>query len=368
MANQTITIEDIARRLNVSKATVSYVLSGKARRVGVSEEMTRRVREAAKELKYVPNHWAKALSSQRTGMISVIFDTLLMGWSQRVMDGIEEVLIDANYTAAIYAHTIASSRNNHLLKSEERKVLSILERRDEGVICQIVDQFKPQYKKLITAGVPMVFLNEIEDMAGLETVDRVGWDSGQAAEVAVKHLIDCGYKRIGYFGLQLAVKSCHERYAAYLSVMQQAGLAVNPQWIINQKPISPLPPYTDLATQFKEMILGDSPKPDAIFVMNDYLAIHLLGIMRECGLKTPDDIALVGMGELDVTSVAGLTTMREPLYEIGRQAAKILLNRIQNPSAEPVFEHITCNELIIRNSTAGKAKPQTNSVESMPKG
>lgn len=354
MAKRTVTINDIAEYLAISKATVSYVLNGKARKVGVSEQTSRRVADAARKLGYVPNHWARTLRGRRTGIISVFFDTLIMGWSQRVMEGIEKVLLDKEYSATIYAHTDTVSRDERFLRSEEKKILSVLERRDEGVICQVIPQMKDQYFRLVEANVPLVFLNEIEDMADFEGVDKVTWDSGPAAEVAVRHLISQGYRKIGYYGLQLEVRSCRERLGAFRSVMDEAGLEVYEDWIINQTATSPLPPYTDLVTQLRELLSGGGPRPEAFFVMNDYLAIHVIGLLKEMGIKIPGDIALIGMGELDVSPVAGLSTVREPLREMGAASAQMILNRIDNPYLKPVHEKITCNDLIVRDSTLPK--------------
>lgn len=353
MAKQLVTIDDIASRLDVSKATVSYVLSGKAEAAGVSKARVEQVLRVAEQLGYVPNRWAKALRANRTKMISVIFWNLEMGWSQRVMEGVEQCLLKNDYTVAIYAHTFASSCDEHFLKLEEKKIYSILERRDEGVICQLSEVFKHQYRQLLSAGLPMVLLNEVQDMSGFERADRVLWDSAPAAQTAVRFLLGRGYRRIGYIGLQLPVRSCQERYQAYVSTMQQAGIDVAPEWVINPDPGEGFYPSDLLWKEQAKAVLSqkETARPEAFFVMNDRMAVHLIDIIRNLGLRIPQDVGLIGMGELDVTFAAGLTTMREPLTEMGKRAAEILLARIENPKMPPVQERIICNDLIIRSST-----------------
>jgi len=345
---KTVSILTVAKESGYSKTTVGNVLSGQAKKCGVADTTAEKVREVAKRLGYVPNHMARSLRQKRTGIISVLFTTLKMGWAEKALQGIEEVLRQHHYSTVILCHSQDYLRDTSGDDSSCDKVFSILQRRDEGVIFQPSPKNKKDYLELESSLIPTVFMGSLlNDMRGLEQLSSAVWDCGPAAETAVQYLIDTGRKRIGFVGSQHGVQSDTIRYDSYCNVLQEAGIEIHPDWVLWGKPYSP--PSVE---EFKTVLCGNSQRPDAFFVINDLQAVNTLDILDTLGLKVPDDVAVIGMGDLDVCGLhsINLTTMREPIEEIGSVSAETVLELITHQNREPIHRKVPCNEIRIRGT------------------
>jgi DNA-binding LacI/PurR family transcriptional regulator len=127
--------------------------------------------------------------------------------------------------------------------------------------------------------------------------------------------------------------------------MNDAGLEVRDQWVVWHQLDKPI--TSDLLAP----LFNNGPdKPDAIFAINDSFAALLIELLLERQISVPDDVSVVGMGDLRITRTCGITTMREPLEDIGREAAEILMELIKNPDHEPLRKKLYCNDLIIRRT------------------
>lgn len=343
---QKVTITTIAKHLGISHQTVSNVLSGKAEKRKVAESTAVKVQKAADKLGYVPNLWARNLQSKKTGAVSVLFNGLHLDWAERIENSVEGVLERWGYLATISIYgrlpMYASTSN----ETEKRKIQTILQRRDEGVIIQPSPYTKSGYELLRKWKMPMVFIGSVlSDLAGLEDVSYVIWDCGPAAKKAVQHLINTGRKRIAFVGGKHGVDSDAVRFNAYKQVMNDAGLEVRDQWVVWHQLDKPI--TSDLLAP----LFNNGPdKPDAIFAINDSFAALLIELLLERQISVPDDVSVVGMGDLRITRTCGITTMREPLEDIGREAAEILMELIKNPDHEPLRKKLYCNDLIIRRT------------------
>jgi len=182
---KSVTIVDIAKDLGISHGTVGYVLSGQAKKRGVAEQTSRRVKEAAKRMGYVPHHWARTLRKKRTGMVSILFPSLEMSWAARAMIGIEKTFMPKGYTPVITLYG-AWIKDDRLVDFNSRidhaKIEMILQRRDEGIICQPNHRVREGYVLINEQHVPMVFIGSLmNNMEGLENVNSVIWDCRPAA-------------------------------------------------------------------------------------------------------------------------------------------------------------------------------------------
>ena len=333
---------DVAQFAGVSQTTVSIVMRGHAERRNISPETTRRVLHAAEELNYVPNGIARNLRQQRSGSIGVLVIDLQLGWAAGVLRGMNEVFDATDYTAFVAVHENARRR-------ARKELLSCLERRDEGVICQPVPGEFEIYTPLQRAGVPLILLGDCPE--DTPDVSFVGWDSGPAARVAVEHLVQTGRKRIAFVGVDYPMRMTHARYAAYLAVLREAGLGRNDGWVVTL-PSDPSGGRV-LSSSLDRMFAPGCDHPDGIFALNDALALATLEELHDRGIPVPDDVALIGMGDLPMTRHSGisLSTMKEPTEEMGRQAAQLILDLIEDPSRGPVQGLITCQELKARRTT-----------------
>ena len=343
-----VTAEALAKLLGVSRATVSIVLRGDAQRRKISHATTQRVLDAAKRHNYVPNQAARMLRRRRADMIGVIFPNFSLDWAERVMTGMLELLEPSPYTPFVATH-----RFHPALFTKE--VLSSLERRDDVLICHPLPGLDEVYQRLAAGSVPVIFLGDRPVGKGPAAgFSSVVWDSGAAARTAVQHLVDLGRRRIGFLGIDYPMEMSQARAAAYRSVLAGAGLKVDPKWVF-------LPPASSTLAQIvdpglDQMFAPGRPAPDAIFVLNDGIAMPMLESLARRGIRVPEDVAVVSMGDLPLTGhrAVGLSTMREPVEEMGRRAAELAIRLIEDPSAGPVRHSIEVAELHARRTTIGE--------------
>jgi len=342
-----VTIIDVAEDAGFSKSTVGYVLSGQAKKRRVADKTAQKVRNAAKKLGYIPNHHARSLQGHSTKMISLLFTSLKLGWAESVMSGIENILDRNDYHSVIIRHSWAFLKNVSDNEDIGSNAIGILQRRDEGAICQPSPKLKQDYAMLLEASLPMVFIGSIlSDMTDLEKVSSVIWDCCPAVREAVRYLIKTGRKKIGFVGADHGVKSDITRFNAYKDTLEDAGLEMDQRRILWGGRYS-----APTVGQYKELI-NSSARPDAFFAINDSLAINTLEIFDDIGVKAPDDIAVIGMGNLPISSLKqiGLTTVNEPLEEIGSESAKVLLELISSSDPEPIHKKVSGKKIEVRKT------------------
>lgn len=340
--NNSVTAADIAKRVGVSRSTVSIVLRGHAKRRSISEKTTQQVLAVARELQYVPNHLATSLRRGRSGTIGVILGNLKADWAESVMEGMAEVLHASDYMPFITMH-----RGNSTLA--ERELNSCLRRCDEGIICLPLVLKPDLYERIQKAGVPLVFLGDRPQ--GMSGLSLVGWDSEIAACVAVNHLIETGRRRIAYLGIDYPMELAPARLDAYRKIVAEAGLSVEDRCVIS------VPTTWDqnqvVAHAYEQLFASGHEWPDAIYTVNDGLAIGLLEVLDSRGVRVPEDVAVIGMGDYPMTghSMISLSTVKEPCEEMGRQAAQTIIDLIREPGREPICRLIPGHTLKVRRTT-----------------
>jgi DNA-binding LacI/PurR family transcriptional regulator len=336
------TITGIAEQLGLSHATVSYVLSGKAKKNKVSFETVGKVREMAHRLNYVPNQAAQSLVKRRSGTISVLFHDLRMDWANDVLQGISSVLLPKEYTPFLAVHRAVP-------KIFEQEITSVCKRRDEGLLCHpsiCVKDYK-QFSPLTDMGIPIVFMGDVpEGWADLPTINSVIWNCGPAVKLLIRHLIETGRRRIAFFGVSSGNDSDIRRLKAYQETLEDAGLDVKKEWIVWSQD-------EKVGKDVKSLFANKRNSPDAVFALNDSAAIMVLAELDRLGIEVPGDVALAGVGDLTMVrnSRIALTTMREPLYEIGKISAEIIMDIIRKPDQPAIKRFINYNELKIRKTT-----------------
>lgn len=345
-----VTITAIAKEVGLSVGAVSFVLSGQAKKRGIAPKTADLVRETATRLGYVPHYWAQSLQKKRTGLISVLFDSLEMNWAGRVMQGITGVLGQGDYTPVIGLYFKMPLLNEDISGIAHREILSILMRRDEGLICTPRIEVVEDYKILLKHGLRIIFIGGLlDEMEGLEGIHSVIWDCGPAAKKIVQHLISTGRKKIAFVGARHGHKSDMVRYNAYKETLCDAGIELDDNLVV-WGPAFEVLPIEMIESLFKDT----SNRPDAIFAMNDSIAITLLDMLEDLGINVPSEVAIAGMGDLPVTKVksVGITTVSEPLEEIGRQASMLLMELNEDKHGGTVHLKIEGSDLKIRKTTA----------------
>jgi LacI family transcriptional regulator len=300
------------------------------------------VLEAAKAANYVPNRAARSLRLSRSDGLGVIVADFRADWAEQFLNGMLGVLDSTRFSPFVAVHRFDEARSRKELQTS-------LERRDEGIVCQPLPKQEEVYRQIAAAGTPLVLLGDYP--ARMSGCSYVVWDSGPAAAVAVRHLIEVGRRRIAYLGVDYPMVMSRRRYAAYVSTLREAGLVPERKW----EYVAPATTNLDaVMTAALRQFFGDpDSRPDAIFCLNDGLAMPLLQRLEAEGIRVPHDVAVMGMGDLPFTGYAGigLSTVREPITEIGREAALSVLQLIEHPEQGPVQKVIPSLDLRVRRTT-----------------
>jgi DNA-binding LacI/PurR family transcriptional regulator len=310
-------IKEVAEMAGVSVGTVSHVITGS---VNVSEPLRMKVQAAIRKLNYHPNHVARSLKTSRTRTLGIIVPDLTIPFFPRVIRGAEAAARKRDYSL------IAVNSDDD--GERQKDLLSLLRsQRVEGILLVVAAAPTPlnQISLILDAGIPVVCLDRIPDRV---PVDSVSVEDLEAADMGVSHLIEMGHRRIAIVTGPLALKNERRRLQGYHQALQRAGIKIDKQliWTGNLRP-------ADVEVLCRTR-LASPPPPDAVFSTNGPTALATLRAFRECGLRTPEDIAFATFDELNVDDLftPSITTVVQPAYDIGFRAAEILLDRINDPA------------------------------------
>jgi LacI family transcriptional regulator len=341
------TLSDIARHAGTSTMAVSVVLNGARSNTRVSEATRRRITEIASSLNYSPNAMAQGLKRQRTNTLGVLFSwagshAVHSLFSAAVLDGIVSGAAAAGYHILLYTKAWQSAAESSV---------SFSDRRTDGVIVVAPRESSDVVSGLAALGLPVTVLSSVTDVAG---VPFVAIDNQTGVRLALDHLYSLGHKRIAFAGYGLDRISMRERHATYFDWMAEHDLPVRDGYVRDD-----LRPGNDSgnAEQLHEL-LRLPQRPTAVFAVTDDLASEVLDAARSTGLSVPQELSVVGFDDILLASltVPKLTTVRLPLLEMGQQAARLLIEVVEekrNPTDQASKQaHIVKPELIVRASTS----------------
>lgn len=332
--NRRSSIQDVATKAGVSKATVSHVINGTR---FVEEETKQRVLQAIEALSYRPSVAARSLTTKRSQTIGIVVSDVSNTFFAEVLKGIENIFLSKNYSLIV-------CNTNETLERERLYLDLLLSQKVDGVIAAATSQ---QWDVLETASLqhlPMVFVDRKFD--GFHQQPYVGADNRGGAYLGTTHLIERGYREIGVLAGFERLSSMRERFEGYRRAMQDNNLPMREEWMIT----SPL--NIEAGYEAARRILTLPERPRALFLNNNFLNLGTLLAVHDLGLRCPEDIALVGFDDHPWAAVASppLTVVRQPAEEIGRTAAEMLLTIINGGEPENPHIILPC-EVIVRQST-----------------
>jgi DNA-binding LacI/PurR family transcriptional regulator len=340
------TIVDIAARVGVAPMTVSRVIND----IGyVSEVMSEKVMRVVKELNYHPNGLARSLKRQRTQVIGILLPDIANPFSAELVHGIQDVLIEHSYASFI-------SISDRSTEREQAALRAMLDHRADGLIIATRETKAGNdfLLGLIERNLPMVVVGR---MLNHPRVDRVTADHWSGAYQAVEHLISLGHRRIGFIGVSPINGAGLRRYQGYLDALRDNGLPLDEKLIVGPATQSG-PGYSTQEDGYAGMksLLALKKPPTAVFARNDFTAIGAICAIRDAGLEIPGAVAVVGFDDVAIAaySTPPLTTVRQPTTEQGREAARLLLERIQGGNERERREICLGCDLIIRQSTVAR--------------
>lgn len=331
------TIKDLAKELNLSASTVSRALRDHP---DISPLTKKRVISLANKLDYHPDSIAQSLQTQKTKTIGVIVPEIKQPFFASVINGIEELAYSAGYTIIV-------CQSNETYDREVLYTRTLVSHRVAGLLVSLsqTTQNLDHFKALQRRGVPIVFFDRVND--DIEA-SKVVVDDYNGAFAAVDHLIKSGYKRIAHLAGPKNLSISKYRLKGYKDALKLGNRPYNEELVVYGGLDD-----TDGVVGFQKL-LSLEILPDAVFAVNDPVATGAFLTIKEHGLKIPDDVALVGFSNTNVSSLLDppLTTVEQPTYEIGKTAVQLLLAQINNSEENfvPQFE-VLKTHLIIRGST-----------------
>lgn len=333
-----VSITEIAKRLNVSHSTVSRVLNNRGRRFA-SEETTRHILELAAELNYRPNRLASGLLRGKTNMIGVVTGRCNSCYIGNVVEGVRQGCDNHNYQVLL-------GRANNNEDEESKQVRLLLDYKVDGLIC-VADGWDNEHilqwlDEVLARSLPCVI---VDSRAFASKVDSVVTDDVAGAATATRYLIELGHRRICHVSAGEFRTTAVDRRNGYVIALAEAGIPLDPDLIRGWA-------YDiQSAIDATRRLLGASPRPTAIFAANDDAAYWVWRTVEELGLKVPDDVSIVGYGNLDVSLGLGLTTMDQSPMRIGATVVEVLMRRMAETDEPPSLLELETT-LVRRRSTA----------------
>ncbi|MBX6354258.1 MAG: LacI family DNA-binding transcriptional regulator [Micromonosporaceae bacterium] len=328
-------IDDVARLAGVSTATVSRALRG----LPVVSELTRmRVLEAAKQLGYVASPNASRLAGGKTRSVAVVVARITRWFFATVVEAAEETLHQAGYDMVLY--------NLGGRPESRRKLFSgpTLTHRADALMLVCTPLDAPDIATVERLAIPVVAVSECVRQWPTVCIDDVA-----AARTAMEHLLTLGHRRIAHIGGegadQLAGNVHLNRRRGYLEALRAAGIEPDPA--------------LDIKAEFSlggairattELLRRGEP-PTAIFAACDEMAMGAMAVLREAGLRVPEDVSVIGIDDHDMAAAVGLSTVAQPAAEQGQLAATMLLERLYGVTEAPAAPTVLPTRLVVRGST-----------------
>ncbi|MGZ3600664.1 MAG: LacI family DNA-binding transcriptional regulator [Ktedonobacterales bacterium] len=333
------TISEIARQAGVSITTVSKVLNHMP---GVAPETRERVEQVIVQHQYVQNHAARQLRKSQSGLIDLAIMRLEGGYDLGIMHGVQDVLENTGHRLVVFA----THEDENL---ERRWLRRVLEQVSDGVLLLLPYERTGLTDILVENHIPFVAIGDRNDQQ--VTFPSIGSTIWQGGYVATEYLIGLGHRRIGIITLPLSRRTSRARLAGYREALESANIPVDPSLIIESGDL--------LGSGYQETCaLLDLPDPPtAIFAGNDAQAAGVYRALYARGIKIPSMMSVIGFDDVMYAPQMPppLTTVRQPLVEIGRMAATLLLRIIEGESLE-VNQVELSTSLVIRDSCASPAK------------
>ena len=327
-------LADVAKRANVAISTVSRTISGRGK---ISHETQEVIRQAMRELGYQPNRVARRLRSSRGrgGLIGLIIPNVQNSFFSDLARGVEDECYALNYAVFLCNYDEDAAK--------QRMYLDVLQAESvDGIIIPPLSEHDSAIRQLAQRGLPVVCVDRsLADVA----IDKVEVDNRRGAFEAVQHLLAKGHRRIGIITGPRNTSTGRDRLLGYRDAHLAAHVPIDEELVR----------FGDFKEQcgrtYAEQLLALANPPTALFTCNNLMTIGALHVVAERQLRIPEQLAVVGFDDMMLADVftPPLTMISQPAYDVGRNAARLLFKRIQEPG-KPVEEIVLSPRLIVRRS------------------
>jgi LacI family transcriptional regulator len=345
-----ITLDDIAKKLKVSRVTVSKALRGHP---DISEKTANRIRKIASDLGYSPNFIARNLSARRSNMLGVVIPKIAHFFFGSVIEAIYNTAFDNNYETILTVSQENAER-------EKKHIQTLVSMRVDGIIISISQETKDVeiFKWITKMGIPVVFVDRKPEppLAGFSSVqvdDRGG--AFRATEQAIK----VGYRKLGFVGGNPWLNIGKDRLLGFEQSLKEHGIPLNPDWIVHGG-------YgKDDGYQAFMQLRNAGKLPEFIFAATYPVALGIYEATRELGLRIPDDVDVICFGDSDMNHFISpsLSCVSQPTRELGTKAVHMILDAIKHPDEVPEQHVEIPTELILRETCIRKNSPPSDRKE-----
>jgi LacI family transcriptional regulator len=326
------TIYDIARKAEVSIATVSRVMNDSP---AISDKTREKVLNIADEIGYYPQAYAQGLARKKKNRIMILVPVISNYFFMEVLAGIQDEISGSNLELNIF-------NVSDIGESFYAQIETIIKKQSaDGYILISTHLKDSEFKNLLKYGTPITLVDEMH--SGL---DSIAVDNNKGSQKAVEYFIDQGYTKIAFIIASRSAKPIVKRIDGYKKALTKASITINESLIVTGKSM-----YRDGFSEqngYEAMkkLLQRSDLPDACFCASDIQAIGAMKAMLEQDIKIP----VIGYDDITISSFIGLSTIRQPMYKMGTLAIKKMVQRMKNSSLQAVQTTLTA-ELILRSST-----------------
>lgn len=334
-AAKPVTLRDLATHLGLSRSTVSMVLSNSPVAQGLTPETRERVLKAARELNYKANYFARMLNNKRSHMVGILSSDLSEGYNAGLLTAIERRLIVSNYLYFVSSHYW-----NEALIRQRMEVFA--ERGVEGLI--LINTPIDTLPHL-----PVVSIGHWDDSL---PISRIIFDNEHGAKLALEHIHALGHRQIAYFKGHASSSDSSSRWRGFEQTAQSLNLTIRPENVVQliriEEGLNPIREGYHAAQE----LLRSKVSFTALMAFNDLSAIGAINAFREAGKRIPEDISVVGFDDIKIATVfqPSLTTVQQPLTEMGTMAAQEILSSIEDSTLDP-RSILVQPQLIVRQST-----------------
>ncbi|MFN8110270.1 MAG: LacI family DNA-binding transcriptional regulator [Thermoleophilia bacterium] len=336
---RTVTIATVARHAGVGTGTVSRVINGAP---GVAPDTRDRVLAVIRTLDYQPSQIARSLSLGRTSSIAAVVPFFTHPSAVERLRGVVRTLTEERYDIALHDVELREQRDLRL------RALAAPSGKADGVVIVSLPPTDAEVQRFVEAGTPVVLLDAHHPQLPSIVTDNVA-----GGELATRHLLDLGHRRIAFIGDPPAnpygFTSSVDRRTGYTNALVAHGITPDPAYIAEGAH------DREVAYGLTEALMdGPMPPPTAVFVASDTQALGVLAAARDRGLRVPDDLSVIGFDDIETAELVGLTTVRQPLQHSGELAARLLLQAIRGEDPDPMLTTLRI-ELSVRSTTAPPA-------------
>lgn len=337
--SRTVSLKELAAHVGLSPTSLSLVLNNSPKAKSIPQETKDRILAAAAKYNYRPNHLARSLRVQRTHTLGILVSDVSDNYSAVVLNGIEAVLSKRGYLYLLSSH-------QHQEKMLNAQMQMLMGRQVEGLIA-VDSSIKEQ---------PLLPMVNISGHRAITGVTNVTLDHDTAAELGIGHLVKLGHKNIAVIKGQSYSSDTEVRFESIYRAAAALGVEMDPQLTVQLEGDMRSPEVGYVAAK---KLLERSKRFTALFSFNDLSAIGAIRAFTDSGLSVPGDISVLGFDDIYGAAFhnPALSTIRQPLFEMGSLAAETLLERLQDDDVSPFKKELLVQpRLIVRESTAIAAK------------